>query len=123
MLKGDSVSRIRIALLASVLLVAPVFAGADTESASGHDLETLLIESASTPRQHQALADHFRARAAEERKDAERHRQMGRAYTGGKLGTAQTQSMHCQRIAESKEAMAAEYEKLAEVHEAEAKKK
>jgi hypothetical protein len=115
-------SAFRSAIFATALVLAPVLLAADAR-ANDSDLEQVLIETASTPQQHQALANHFRAKAAQERKEAALHRQMGKAYSGGRATIAQSQSQHCAKIAEMKEASAAEYEKLAEAPEAEANNK
>lgn len=108
----------RLAALAFLLALsgAPAFAGED------HSLEQVLIESASTPAQHQALADHFRARATEARSAAVRHRAMGTSYGGGRMARSPSlPSTHCTKLAESFEMQAKEYDSLAAAHESEAK--
>ena len=110
-------SMLRTAVLALALVVPASLAFAAEE----HGLEQVLIESASTPAQHQALADHFRARAAEARREAERHRAMAKSYGGGKAAVAASQRAHCDKLAESFDAQAKEYDELAAIHDAAAK--
>jgi hypothetical protein len=93
---------------------SPLFAG---------DLEQILVESASTPAQHEALARHFHEKAAAARKEAETHRSMAKAYGGTKLSIAAAQRKHCTDLAANLDAQAKLYDELASGHEAEAKKK
>jgi hypothetical protein len=109
----------RIAAL--VLILA--FSGAPAFAQGEHDLEQVLIESAATPAQHQALAQHFRAKAAAARAEAKDHRSMAESYGGTKLVIAAAQRKHCNDLAASLEAQAKLYDELAAGHEAEAKKK
>ena len=83
------------------LSAAPAVAGDD------HDLEEMMVETASTPAQHQALADHFHARIGLA------HRAMARS--------PQPPSTHCTKLADMFDAQAKEYDALAAAHEAEAK--
>ena len=107
-----------VALCAALVLgVSPVFAGSGE-----HGLEQVLIESASTPAQHHALAQHFSAKAAAARREAERHRSMAKTYGGTKLVIAEAQREHCTDLAASYEAQATQYDAMAAAHEAEAKK-
>lgn len=98
------------------LSAAPAAAGDDD------DLEEMMVETASTPAQHQALADHFHARAEAARREAARHRSMGKAYAGGRMARSpQPPSTHCTKLADMFDAQAKEYDALAAAHEAEAK--
>lgn len=110
---------LRVLTLAFALAALP---GTFALAAEEHGLEQVLIEMASTPAQHQALADHFRAQAKASRREAERHRAMAKSYSVGKLAIAQGQRKHCENLAESYDAQAANYDELAAAHEAEAKK-
>jgi hypothetical protein len=102
--------------LALALSSAPAWAGHD------HDLGQSMIESASTPAQHEALAKHFRARAEAARHEAARHRAMGQSYAGGRMSRSpRPPTTHCTKLAESFDAQAAEYDALAAAHEEEAK--
>jgi hypothetical protein len=111
--------RFVVALLLGALALAPSFAGAEEDSGS---LEQLVAGTAHTKAEHQALAKYYEAQAAEAREVASRHQAIGRAYLGSKGANGKTLQGHCQKIAEQQEAMAKEYNALAELHEAEAKK-
>jgi len=113
-------SKVGVLALCLGLNLLPAFALA--ADVSDHGLEQLLIESASTPQQHAALANHFRAKAAEAREEAAWHRKMASMYGAGKLVTAQAQREHCEKLAAVNESAAQEYDKLAEGHDAQAKK-
>lgn len=90
---------------------------ASTEVASS--VEELLVEFASTPAEHRAVAAHFRAEAAAARKEAARHRSMAKHYAGGKLMQRDAARLHCERLAKRADQTAAEYDGLAAAHEAE----
>jgi hypothetical protein len=116
--RGSTMRIVHVAglALALALSAAPALGGHD------HDLEQSMIESASTPAQHEALAKHFRARAEAARNEAARHRAMGKSYAGGRMARSpQPPSTHCTKLADSFDAQAAEYDALAAAHEAEAK--
>lgn len=87
-----------------------------------HSLEQVLIESATTPEQHEALAKHFRAKAAASRQEAEWHRKMGSTYGGTKISAALAQKKHCEKLSAINDSAAKEYDSLAEEHEALARK-
>lgn len=108
----------RRAVLAFALL-ASLAALPGRASAQEHEsmLEEHAVAAAHTPSDHSALAEHFRAKAAEARAAAARHRSMGRAYGGGKQGT-RAGSFHCKRISAREKSIAAEYEELAKLHAA-----
>jgi hypothetical protein len=110
------------ALRALTVALAIALPGAAAYAEGDHDLEQVLVESASTPAQHQALANHFRAKAAAARKGAEEHRAMAKTYGGSKLVIAEAQRKHCTDLAQSLDAQAKLYDELAAGHEAEAKK-
>ena len=111
--------RFAIALLLGALAVAPGFAGAEEEE--GASLEQLMVESAHTKAEHQALAKYYTEKAADARKLASRHHSMHRAYLGSKGMNKQAFVDHCNRLAEEQEAIAKEYDALAKLHEEEAK--
>jgi hypothetical protein len=108
---------IRAAAVALTLALASTWAFAE----GAHDLEETMIESASTPAQHEALAQHFHGKAEEARKEAKRHLSMGKYYAGRKWATAASQSKHCQDLAANLESQAKLYDELAAGHESEAK--
>ena len=109
---------VRALLLTTALALSGAAAFAQ---ASEHSLEDVLIESASTPAQHQALAHHFRAKAEAARKEAARHRSMAKTYGGTKLTLAEAQRKHCTDLAASYDAQATQFDALAAAHAAEAK--
>jgi hypothetical protein len=111
------VMRVVVLCAALVIGVSPVFA-----EGGEHGLEQLLIESASTPAQHHALAQHFSAKAAAARREAERHRSIAKTYGGTKLVVAEAQRKHCNDLAASYDTQATLYDAMATAHEAEAKK-
>ena len=112
------------AIRALVLSISLAFLLVPTVSSAQADdsLEKVLIESGSTPADHQALAAHYRAKAAEAKQAAERHRKMTMWY-GSKNPVAVKQSGHCKRIAAKFDELAKDFEELAAGHEAEAKAK
>ena len=87
---------------------------------SSTSVEEMLVEFASTPAEHRALAAHFRTEAAAARREAARHRSMAKHYAGGKLMQRDAARAHCDRLAKRAEQSAAEYDGLAAAHEAEA---
>ena len=107
----------RAAALALALALASTWAFAE----SGHDMEETMIESASTPAQHEALAQHFHGKAEEARKEAKRHLSMGKSYAGRTWTVAASQSKHCKELAANLESQAKLYDELAAGHESEAK--
>jgi hypothetical protein len=110
----------RYIVMASVIAVLCGSLGqfADAGDAS---LEQALIEGASTPQQHAALANYYEARAADERKDAEAHRAMGKSYAGTKMTQAAAMKDHCDKLAKAAEEQAKEYDALATAHRSMAK--
>ena len=110
--------------IATVLLLGTMtlWAGPVRADSDGHSLEQLVVEMATTPGQHAALGRHFRAKAEEARAGRERHERMARTYSGGKHVQRSRMKQHCQKISDQYDAMAQEYDSLAELHEAEAKK-
>jgi hypothetical protein len=100
-------------LAAALLLGAPLVAGAQEM----HSLEQVLAASADTPAEHQALADHYQAKAAEARKEAETHRSMAMHYGGTlKPAVADQQKAHCKTLAASYDEQAKAYDALAKAH-------
>ena len=106
-----------LAVLLGALAIAPGIAGAEDDKS----LEQLVVETADTKAEHEALANYYEREAADARKLANRHKSMGRAYVGGKSMNNQAMSSHCNKIAEQQEAIAKEYEEMAKMHRDEAK--
>ena len=106
-------------ILGAALIAAPL---ATVAMADDEAVVNALIESASTPAQHQALANYFKAKAAVATREAADHRAMAKSYSGQKATISAAQAEHCNRLASLSESQAAEYEQLAATHEAAAKK-
>ena len=99
--------------LSTALLAGPLvpWARAD-ERADEISLEQVMIESATTPEQHAALANYYAEKAAEARKSAEYHRTMAMAYGGSKIEVVAGMKQHCLNIASLYNEQAKEYDKL-----------
>jgi hypothetical protein len=69
-----------------------------------------------------ALAKHYRAKAADARSEASAHDAMGKAYASGKLADKAKMQEHCAKLSAQYTALAGQYEDLAKLEEAEAKK-
>ncbi len=110
---------VRHALLAALLVLTPIAAASAAEV---EPVEALVVKLAQTPEQHRTVAEYYRQRAAAERQEASRHKAMGVSYAGGKLAERQQMQMHCDKLAAGHEGLAKEYEALAAMHDAEAKK-
>lgn len=120
-------SKIKLAILLGALILSPGLSIAADEGHppghDGHSLEQLVIETADSPADHAALAKHYRAKAAEARAEASRHEKMSRSYyMGQKRGALDQMGRHCKKIAANSTSSAAEYDALADLHDAEAKK-
>lgn len=100
------------AALLSAMLAAPLVA-----LAQEHDIEQLVIEMASTPQEHQAVAHHYTMKAAEAREEARRHEGMARVYAGSRSAQPQRGRQHCENLATKFEEIAAEYDELAKFHQ------
>jgi len=115
-------SRIHVALIAVGLALAPIgLAWSHDEDQSS--LEQILVESATTPQQHAALAKYYRGKASEARERAAEHKRMGASYGGTKMAIAQAGKEHCDKLAALNESTAAEYDKMASEHDSLATKK
>lgn len=111
-------NRIVLLVLFSAVCLGPA---AGLAQAADESLEAHAIEMAQGPAAHSAIAEHFRSKAAEARAGAARHKSMGRAYGGGKQGTRPA-SFHCKRISKRLATIAAEYDEMTKLHEAEAQR-
>ena len=113
-------SRIPALILSMGLVTLPAMALADDTSSDS--LEQVLIESASTPKDHQALASYYTGKAAAARKEAESHRSMAKTYGGVKGSQIAMMKDHCEKLATLSDEQAKEYDMMAEMHAAAAKK-
>ena len=112
----------RIHALVLSLALGALPAAALAEDMSSPSLEQVLIESAGTPKEHQALANYYSGKAAEARKQAEYHRAMGKAYGGVKGSQIAMMKDHCEKLATLSDEQAKEFDMMAEMHAAAAKK-
>jgi len=96
--------------LAAVLAAGNLATPALAEDAA---IVRLLAESADTPQEHAALADYYDGKAAAARKQANHHRSMGKAYSGGKHFDVVKMKEHCEKLAALYESQATEFAELA----------
>jgi hypothetical protein len=105
------------ALAGALMLGAPLLAIAQGAHSGTAGLEAVLAASADTPVEHKALADHYQAKAAEARNQAEAHRSMATHYGGTlKPTVADQQKAHCKELAASYDAQAKTYDAMAQAH-------
>ena len=102
----------RLAFLATAiaLLVGPL---APTAAAADASLEQVLIDSASSPKEHAALASYYAGKAAAARKAAEYHRAMGKSYSGVKATQLAMMKEHCEKLATLYDEQAKEFDAMA----------
>jgi hypothetical protein len=112
-------TRIAVALAFGALALSPALSQAEEDS---HPLEQLAVETAQTPAQHIALAQHYREEAREARDSMHRHERMARSYAGGKSARKVPMERHCKSLAEKYAEMSEEYDALAKLHQEEATK-
>ncbi len=110
-----------LAFLLGALILSPARVLAADEGHEGHSLEQVVVETVHTPAGHAALAAHYRAKAAEARADASAHEKMAKAYATQKRGATDKMGQHCKKVSANSKATAAEYDSLAQLHEAESK--
>lgn len=109
---------IATAILVGALALSPTFAFADDGDAA---IEQLIAKSAHTPADHTALAAYYRGKAEKARAAAAKHDAMGASYGGGKMAQKDQMMAHCKKLADENNAMAADYDALAKLHEQDAK--
>ena len=107
-----------IATLAAgcLLALAPAMGWAQVPAGGNGGLLQVLVDTAHTPAEHQALARYFRAQAADAKALAETHQAMSRSYTG-KPGELRNMNKHCDQIAKLNQDLAAQYEAMAKAEE------
>lgn len=84
-------------------------------------LEQVLIESATTPQQHEALAKYYDAKAAAARAEAANHRSIAKAYAGGKFAQVAAMKEHCEKLAALYDQQAEQFAMLASMQREQAK--
>lgn len=112
------------AFILSTALLMPAFAiAAETHSTP---IEKLISEIADKPEQHQAIANYYKDKIIEEKKDLAKHIKMRKAYQVGHVknqaGMAGMRK-HCDKLISNTESNIKAYEALAAEHEAIANKK
>lgn len=106
-----------IALLLGLPLLVAAPGAASAEVHEGHtSLEQLVVESAETPQEHEALARYYQEKAERMRRLSAEHRSMGAAYGAGKMRQRERMKEHCSELAEDFEEAAEEYEAMAKTH-------
>ena len=107
-----------IATLAAgcLLVLAPAAGWAQAPEGGNAGLLQVLVDSANTPAQHQALARWFRAQAADAKALADAHQAMSRSYSG-KPGELRNMNKHCDQIVKLNQDLAAQYEAMAKAEE------
>ena len=105
--------------LVQTFIMSAALLGATAAFAQTESMDEALIESASTPAQHEALAAQYQSRAADARKQAETHLRMAKRY--GTTKTGLSQKPHCEKLAADFEDMAKNYDALAAGEKAAAK--
>lgn len=107
---------------AALLLPAPVIAAEHSST----PIEKLISEMADTPDQHLAIANYYKEKITETKKELAMHTKMRKAY---EVGYVKNQDMmtgmrkHCDKLISNAESNIKEYEVLAAEHEAAAAKK
>ena len=97
-------------------LMAPAPGWAQSSAGGDAGLLQVLVNSATTPAQHQALAAYFRAQAADAKALAQTHQAMSKSYSG-KPGELRNMTTHCDEITKLNQDLAAQYEALAKAEE------
>jgi hypothetical protein len=95
---------------------AAVAADSSTKS-----VEQIATEAATTPEQHQTLADFYKQKAADAREEATKHRNMASTLVSRSPDPQTAMRNHCAALADAATKAAAEYDALAKLHEDEAK--
>lgn len=106
--------------IASMLFLGAVLAGCASGPDSPSPELRQRLEAARTRSDHEALAAHYEREGAAARAVAARHRTMAAAYQTWLANDPGAASMvtHCIAIAQRQEGIAAEYEGMAEGHQA-----
>lgn len=111
-------TRIALLLSAAILVAFPLAVSAQTRYEDEAALERALAESADEPAEHEALAEHFRAKASGARQKADGHRWMSEHYSGSlEPAIAAQQKRHCTQLARLYDAQAKLFEELAQAHQ------
>jgi len=101
---------------ALVFALALVLPAAVVTAGDQGSLEQLVVESADTPQEHEALSRYYAGKAEHMRQMAEMHRSMGATYGGTKITQRQRMQEHCNALAADFDKTAADFEALAKEH-------
>lgn len=107
------------ASLLGMLALPPASLAEDKEPLS---IEALAEKSATTAADHQALAAYYRQKADEARAEVKRHRTMATSFSSRSAGAEAGMRVHCDRLAETAQQEATEYDAMAAIHDEAAKK-
>jgi hypothetical protein len=107
-----------LVLVTALSLLIPALPVLADEAGS---LEELVVKMADSPEQHHALAKYYRGKASAAREEASRHRKIGASYMMAKVRARQKMKDHCNEIASGQDALAKDYDALADLHEQGAK--
>jgi hypothetical protein len=115
-----------VLMLGLALSAASLIQGIPPDKASKSEMSKM-IETAKTPADHKAIADHYRAEAAEALAKSSEHEEMAAIYKKTGFGTAKNPNApgtveHCNNLAKSYKAMAENLTALAKEHDAMAAK-
>jgi len=107
-----------LAILGLVAIMpAPRVSAADDGS-----LEALIPQLVTTPEGHKAVANYYRSKAAEATAEANRHREMAKNYAESNFTRKKMMQEHCDRLVAEYEALAKQYQDMANEHEEMTKK-
>jgi hypothetical protein len=105
-----------------VLVLASSCAGLTGEPSTPAGLEER-VRTATTPEDHLAVAKLYREKAGEARQAAEEHLRLAQRYAQVRKRFGKRKQWHCQLIAARQQEITAGHDALAELHEAEAKRR
>ena len=108
--------RLSIATLAACCFLALAPTAGWAQQSTRDNLLQVLVDSATTPAQHKALAEYFRGQAANAKALAQTHQAMSKSYSG-KPGELRNMNKHCDEIAKLNQDLAAQYEAMAKAEE------
>lgn len=112
-------SSIALTGVLGLLLAMPVSSIAADPAAKS--LEQIAGEAASTPEQHQALADYYRKKADDARAEVTKHRHMANSFVSRSPNGQTAMRNHCAALSDAASKAATEYDAMAKLHDDEAK--
>jgi hypothetical protein len=91
-------------------------------AAADSSLEALIPQLVTTPEGHKAVANYYRGKAADATAEANRHREMAKNYAESNYTRKKMMEEHCGRLVSEYDALAKQYQDMANEHEEMAKK-